>query len=334
MPETGSPPIGGRNLRRVEFWAVGGVVAFVAILALVSFWAGAGTVLEPLGRLSWPLVATLLGLSLVNYLLRAWRWQYFCDGLGLHVPWRRNLLYFFAGFAMTPTPGKTGEVLRLWLIERCHGHPYERTAPLFLGDRWSDMAAVVLYCLAGAGAFSDYQEVTLAAAILLGLMMLLFMHPGLLRWLRALLARTVGRRFPAFHRRLDIMLDDTGRLFTVKLLGFGMVLALIGWLAEIYELNLLLGAMGAPITLQQASFIFTFSIIAGTVAMLPGGLGGTEAMMLALLTSLHVELGTAIAATAMIRFTTLWFATLMGFVALPIAMRTARRAAAEATVAT
>ena len=332
MPEP-VVPLARPALRRVEFWAVGGMAAFVAALALLSFWAGAGTVLAPLARLSVPLVLLLLSLSLLNYALRAWRWQHFSTGLGLAVPWRRNLIYFFAGFAMTTTPGKSGEALRLWFMERCHGQPYERTAPLFVGDRLSDMAAITLYCLAGLGAFSGYEEAALGAALLLLLVTLPFLHPGLLAAARRLLGRAIGSRFPALHRRLDVAIGDTARLFTLRLFGFGLLLALAGWLAEIYEMKILLAAMGAPVSLQQASFIFTFAMIAGTLAMLPGGLGGTEAMMIALLSASQVEFGTAVAATAVIRVTTLWFATLLGFAALPFALRAARRGQGLAGVA-
>jgi uncharacterized protein (TIRG00374 family) len=318
-------PDSPRSLRRVEYWVIGGMAAFVAVVALLSFWAGAETVLAPMRQLSWRLVAALLGLSLLNYLLRAWRWQIFSDGLGVHVPWRRNLLYFFAGFAMTTTPGKTGEALRLWFMERCHFYPYERTAPLFVGDRLSDMAAITLFCLVGVGAFAGYADATLATAALLLLVLLPFLHPPLLRWAMRRIERPVGRRFPRLWHRLEIALNDTARLFRPRLFGLGLLLALAGWAAEIYEFHLLLDGVGAAVTLQQASFIFTFAMIAGTLAMLPGGLGGIEAVMLALLSAIGIEFGTALAATAVIRLTTLWFATFLGFLALPFAMRSARR---------
>jgi uncharacterized protein (TIRG00374 family) len=323
-PDPGAGPLTGRSLRRFEYWAVGGIVAFAVALALLSIWAGAGTVLQPMRRLSAGLVAGLLALSLLNYLLRALRWQRFADGLGVHVPWRRNLLFFFAGFATTTTPGKTGEVLRLWMIERSEGHAYERTAPLFLGDRLCDMAAIMLFCLLSVGAFAGYAGATVAAAGLLLLLTLPFLHPRLLALARRWLGRAMSRRFPNLHRRIDIAIGETARLFTFRILGIALLLSLAGWLAEIYEFQLLLDAMGAPLSLQQVSFIFSFAMTAGAVSMLPGGLGGTEAVMLALLSAAGIEFGTAVAATAIIRLTTLWFATLLGVVALPFAMRAAR----------
>ena len=59
--------------------------------------------------------------------------------------------------------------------------------------------------------------------------------------------------------------------------------------------------------------------------MLPGGLGSAEAVMLGLLTAADIPLPTALAATAIIRVTTLWFAVGIGFVVLPVALRVAKR---------
>jgi glycosyltransferase 2 family protein len=267
----------------------------------------------------------MLGLSLINYLLRAWRWQRFGDGLGVGVPWGRNLIYFFAGFALTATPGKAGEGLRLWLLERCHGYAYERTTPMFVGDRLNDMAAILLLCLAGVGAFTAYAELTALAAVLLLVACLPLMRPKILLWATNRAFGLFGRRAPRLFARIRAAIRDTARLFTFRLFGLGLVAALIGWFAEAMAFHQLLAQLGAPITIQQALFVFTFAMISGTVAMLPGGLGGTEAVMLALLGALGVDLQVAVTATALIRLTTLWFAVGLGFLALPYSLRLARR---------
>src|SRR4051794_3114172 len=101
------------SLRRVEYIAVGMMLAFVAIIVALALFAGLDAVIAHLRQISLRVIVLLLALSTVNYLLRAWRWQLFANGLGLAVPWPRNLLYFVSGFALTATPGKAGEALRL-----------------------------------------------------------------------------------------------------------------------------------------------------------------------------------------------------------------------------
>lgn len=314
------------NLRRIEFMVVATLVGFVAAVVALSIYAGLDEVLAHLRSVSVRLIALMLGLSLLNYLLRFWRWQLFGNGLGLRLPWRRNLVYFLSGFALTATPGKAGEGLRLWFFERCHGYAYERSAPMFVGDRLSDMAAILVLCVAGVGAFTAYAELTLVmAALLVGLFVVL-MRPTLLLWGTNVLFGLARRRAPRLFARIRGAIRDTARLFTFSLFGAGLVAALIGWFAEVVAFHQLLVHLGAVhITIQQAMFVFTFAMIAGTVTMLPGGLGGTEAVMLALLSALGVDLQTAVTATALIRLTTLWFAVGLGFVALPFALRLARR---------
>ena len=315
------------NLRRVEFMAVAALIGFVAVIAALAVYAGLDEVLAHLRSVSARLIALMLGLSLLNYLLRAWRWQIFGNGLGIRLPWGRNLIYFVSGFALTATPGKAGEGLRLWFLERCHGYAYERSAPMFVGDRLSDMAAILVLCVAGVGAFTAYAELTFAMAAALLLLFIPLMKPSLLLRATKALFALMGRRAPRLFARIRSAIRDTARLFTVSLFGVGLIAALIGWFAEVVAFHQLLVHLGAAhITVQQAMFVFTFAMIAGTVAMLPGGLGGTEAVMLTLLSALGVDLQTAVTATALIRLTTLWFAVGLGFIALPFALRLARRA--------
>ncbi len=317
----------GSRLRRLEYTVVLTVVAFVVLLAAGTLWAGADEVLAKAKAVPLWVIAALLGLSTVNYALRCWRWHAFAAHLGMAIPFWRNALYFIAGFALTTTPGKAGEALRLWVVERCHGYGYDRAAPLFVGDRLSDMLAILLICVAAIGAFSAYANVTLAFALGMGLLLIPFARPKVLMWLVNRLYGLFGQRFPRLFGRVRHALRGTSRLLEPRIFGFGLVLALIGWALEAWSFQLLLNALGAEVTLQQAAFIFTFALIAGTVALLPGGLGGTEAVMLALLSAIGVGFEQAIVATAIIRLTTLWYSTLLGFIALPPVLRMARRGA-------
>jgi len=326
MAETG--PAAARfslgRLRRLEYLVVVSLVLFVAAMAVASFYAGFGEIAARLSRLSAEVIAGMLALSLVNYLLRAARWHLYSEHLRLRIPFGMNLLHFIAGFALTTTPGKVGEALRLWLIERCHGHRYERIVPLFLGDRLADMNAVMLLCLAGIAGFPDqvWAAALAGAGMVLLTLSLAFPRPLIAAATGAYAAG--GRRGRRLFARTRATLRQTARLFAPRLLLLAMLLSIAGWFAEAIAFHWLLDVLGASLTLMQATFVFTFAIVVGAVSMLPGGLGSAEATMVALLVALGVELETALAATAVIRATTLWFGVALGFVALPAALRLAR----------
>jgi uncharacterized protein (TIRG00374 family) len=85
------------------------------------------------------------------------------------------------------------------------------------------------------------------------------------------------------------------------------------------------GLPGARLALPTATFIYSAMTVAGALSFLPGGLGVTEAGMLALLGTFATGVGRggAAAATFVTRACTLWFAVAIGLVALMIYSRRA-----------
>jgi len=74
----------------------------------------------------------------------------------------------------------------------------------------------------------------------------------------------------------------------------------------------LLGWLGVDAEWWQAMGIYAVSMLAGGLSFLPGGLGGAEAAMVALLVAGGAVFGTAALATVICRAVTLWFAVILG----------------------
>ena len=104
-----------------------------------------------------------------------------------------------------------------------------------------------------------------------------------------------------------------------------LALGIAGWLAEGYAFHLLLGWMGTDIGVAKAIAIFVFSTLAGGLTGAPGGVGGAEAAMIALLALDGVPMEVSVPATAIIRVTTLWFALGIGMAVFPLAERLSLR---------
>ena len=199
-----------------------------------------------------------------------------------------------------------------------------------IGDRVGDAAAVLALCLFGVGAFAGYAEATaLAAVVILVLAILLARSGPLLRTIG--LAYTIVGRWPKLFAGARHAVRQTANLFSPSLVVAALALGGVGWLAECFGLYWLVNAMGAPISLQGAVFVFAFSLLVGAISMLPGGVGGTEATMFALLTLADVPADIALAATAVNRAATLWFAVVLGAAVLPAALRLARAPAIAVT---
>lgn len=282
--------------------------------------------------LSLPLavVAALLGLSLINYAIRAWRWAVLGDHLGFRVPVTRNVLYYLAGFSLTSTPGKAGEAVRLWFLKSGHGIPYVRSLPLMLADRIIDMWAVLLLTLVSIAGFTEYQWQGAALALLIAGVSIPILFPRrferVLDWIYSRAPRR-ARLIDAGRRIMRAMAE----LSNWRTYGLTLIPTVGGWLAECIALYLVLKHFGADVTVLNAVFIFSFSIIVGAISMLPGGLGSTEATIVILLRALGVDFDSALAATAIIRISTFWFAVAIGVLLMPAAINAAARSARVAT---
>lgn len=268
-------------------------------------------------------VAACLALSLANYLLRGLRWVVLGRACGVAAPAGRQLLYFFAGFALTVTPGKVGEVVRLWLLHRHHGVPYTRSMPMLAGDRVMDMVAICLLALAGAALTSQYLLVTGLLALVCIALLAALGHPRLLSALLDWTERRVRRAPGLFARAREVcaILPAIGR---PGVLLPSLVLSLLGWLAECLVLLLVLRELGAATGLGASMLVFCLAAVAGAVSLLPGGLGAADLSLLGLLRLVGVPEAAAIVATILVRLATLWFAVLLGLLALPFAFRRPR----------
>lgn len=300
-----------------------GALALATFAGLAGLAAATGweETARQLARLTGLQIGLLLALSLVNYGFRALRWHLFTRALRLPTTLIQDTRHYFGGFSMTVTPARLGELIRIRWLSRETGAAPEVTAPLLLADRAGDLAAMgVLLAVAAALSPLTDTHIALPVAALAFAVALLATRPGLLRRTALLLYRTTGLA-PRLFARARRAGRSLAAFSTGPCLLSALALGVIGWLAEGYAFYLLLAWLGADVALTTAVAIFLFATLAGGLTGAPGGLGGAELAMVALLGLEGVPPEVAVPATLVIRVTTLWFAIAIGLLALPIAER-------------
>jgi len=314
----------GRRLGRAappdpRRYLVVAILVFGGGLGLAALTGGGSNAWHTLTSVPPSILPILLALSATNYALRAIRWLIFSRALNLNVPPGVNALYYIAGFAMTTTPGKVGEALRLWLMHRSHGTRYESTAALLVADRLSDALAVTAVVAITVGWFAHYAWMAAMSVVIVAGIAALALRPALLLSVIDLLFGRL-RRWPRMFVRARRAVRALQRLADPRVFGMALLLGTSGWCAEALSFSLLLRALDVSLSPMAGAFIFAFGMMVGAISVLPGGLGSTEATMVGLLVSQGVPFATALVATAVVRLTTLWFAVVLGMIALPIAL--------------
>jgi uncharacterized protein (TIRG00374 family) len=289
-----------------------------------SLWGGWREVVAAMIRVGFIGTAIALALSLVNYGLRFVRWQKYLELLGHRVHAPESLRIYIAGFGLTILPGKAGETIRSVFLKN-HGISYPESLAAYFSDQFSNLISMLLLVSIGLWVYAPAKPlvVILAVMILIGLFVL-----QQTKWLQALRAIALNKLPPRpahfIVSALDIILHS-GRCFRLPMLLYGIALGVVAWGAEGLAFYYIMHVLGSDLSLPIALFIYAFSILVGAFSFLPGGLGGFEASMIALLILKHVAQPQAVAATVLIRLVTLWFAVALGVIALSMPERKGSR---------
>lgn len=294
-------------------------VAFGAVIFLVfSIYADFDNLMRSFAEFDWKWFPVILLLSLGNYITRFYKWEYYRKLLDINISTKISFMIFMSTFVMAITPGKMGELLKSYLVREENGTPVARSAPIILAERLTDFISVVLLCIAGAYVFDYGKELVLGVGIFFILCVLLIssrkISLGIIEKLK---------RFRIFNRVAEKVLEAYESIYIlvkIKPLLIATFISVIAWFFECVGMYVVLDVYSKithiNVSLLGATFIYEFSTIVGSIAMLPGGLGVTEASLTGLMVLMNIPKDISVASTFIIRVATLWFAVLIGIIAV------------------
>ncbi len=265
------------------------------------------------------LLIPVLSLSLLNYALRFSRWQVYLRRLEVRLPPGRSLAVFLAGFLLSVTPGKAGELGKAWLVRELGGGPALKVVPAVLAERVTDLLGVLLLIALGALPFPGGPWIAAAGIAGVAVAVAALTWRSVAALLFRVLARlpVLGPRVP----RLEELYERLRSLLSPGLLFFALALSVLAWGAEGVGFFLVVRQYAPKAGLLLSLFNYTGSTFLGALSMLPGGLGAAEGALAALLHSQGLDTADASSVTLVTRGATLWFAVLLGLLAVPFLAR-------------
>ncbi|MFO7652438.1 MAG: lysylphosphatidylglycerol synthase transmembrane domain-containing protein [Candidatus Krumholzibacteriia bacterium] len=293
-----------------SFAVVGFTVLLYGAAAAITGW---GEFRAGLADVPLALAAPLVGLSLMNYLLRFGRWQLLLGRLGVVLPAAWSARLYFSTFLMVITPGKIGEAFKAGVMHEQRGVPLGLGLPAVVAERIYDLLGVLLIAAAGLllwpGPLGGVTTALVAAAsVPIGLALLRSRRVREQLVARASRAPFLRDRRPALGEALEAL----SQLLAPGPALAALMLSTVAWAAECFSLWLLCRALGLPVGPGEAFFIYAAATLVGSLSFLPGGLGGTEAVIVALLSSLGVTVAEGLTVALVVRLVTLWLAVVLG----------------------
>ncbi|HEX2731788.1 MAG TPA: lysylphosphatidylglycerol synthase transmembrane domain-containing protein [Polyangiaceae bacterium] len=288
----------------------------VLVYGVFVIYTGYHAISESLVHFNWWTFALALGLACVNYAFRFCKWQFYLRVLEIRgIAVLDSLLIFLSGFVLTITPGKVGEVFKSAVMQRTHSVPAERTAPIVVAERLTDLIAIVILIVCTSSTLSDglLWPALGSVAIACGFVVIYWRAPA--EWL----FRREGPKLSKIMPKLRKAYEQLQVLSSPSRLLLPVFLSVLAWAAEGLALHTLLMGFDQSATVPQALFFYSTATLAGALIPIPGGLGITETLMREQLVRVaNVALGAATASMLLVRFATLWWAVLVGFAALAL----------------
>jgi uncharacterized protein (TIRG00374 family) len=301
-------------------------VSRVVLVVVVVAFAG-GSLLSVRGDLaqmsfaplwqSWNVALLAVALTLLNYTVRVTRWRWYLVRLGHGIPLGFAVSTYIAGFAFTLSPGKLGELLRARYYSAV-GVPLRDVMAAFWVERLMDLLALFVLALLLFRAHPHYRGMMWVAGIVIALgtaIVTLLPAERAARYVKA--SPLVPRCFrQAIGHVLSSMGSARTLLCTWTVIG-GFLMALVAWGLEGAGLGVL-GSIFSPLHHDAllAVGVYAIAVLVGALSFLPGGVGGTEAVMTALLVNQGYTVSTALLTTLACRLTTLWLGVCLGWLSI------------------
>jgi len=300
--------------------------AFGAIVFLgFSIYADFDKLISAFGKFNWWWFPVILLLSFGNYFFRFLKWQYYTRLLDIKIRAGRSFLIFLSSFVMSVTPGKMGEVLKSFLLKEETGTPVSKSAHIIFAERLTDFLSIVFLCILGAYVFNYGLEIIITAGLVFVLCVLILSSQRLSLKIISLFERI--RFLKKFISKFHTAYESIYLMLKLKPLIIAFLISIVSWFFECVGFYVVLKVFSysvemVSISLLIATFIYGFSTLIGAIAMLPGGLGATEASITGLLVFLKIPKDISVASTIIIRVATLWFAVIIGIFAIFIYQKT------------
>lgn len=299
------------KVKKNIFIALAGAIIIYLILIIYADFSEIESVVR---KINWYYFLLLFSLSFLTFLIKFIKWEYGLSILGIRVGKAHSLQIFMSSLTMSITPGKIGDLLKSYLLKKSDSIPVSKSSPIVLVERITEFLSLLFICLIGIAFLEDWLLSISLILIILVLISIVIANENLSN--KFLYKFSKIRFFEKHINNLIIAFSNARLLLKPKSYFVMLLISITAWIVEGLILYLILQGFNVGLSLTNSILIFAFSILFGSISMIPGGLGLTEGSMTYLLVDSGIANNISIAATILFRIITLWFSLAVGSIAL------------------
>ena len=300
-----------------RFWII-----FLVIFVYVSitFFADITKITYNFQKVNYEYLILILFIETIAITVKSIRQKEFLKNIGVKISFKENFLIYLAGLSFVATPGGAGTLIKAEFLKRKYGFDRSKTVPVIILERFHDILAVtsvIIFILL----FLFNWPSMIVVIISVGLISAVYLILRNKSLLKKLLSRISKIKYFEKYTPKSVFNDSIDALIRPKVIVKGWAISLLAWFIEGLGVYVSFLAFKQDVDFFSVIQFYFTSLNYGAISLIPGGVGVTESSFLGLLLLEGLDLSLSTAIVLFVRITTIWFATILGFLAYRYAFK-------------
>ncbi len=309
------------NLVKEKFvWILISIIIFYIIFILMS---DVEKISEYFLKIKTEFLFLIFFLIFSSHIIKSFRQKEMLSNLGEKIPSMENLIIYMTGLSLVNTPGGVGMFIKSIFLKKQFNIVSNKSIPIIFMERYHDLLAgtsiIILSILFYFNSISASLIVISSIILIVVYMMIKSARVSEFIYKRIVKIKFISKKLPN-----DLPSNSFSILTSPKNMIKNWLFSIFGWVIDSLAVYLAFLALNIDLGYILTSQIYFVSLGYGVLSFLPGGIGVNESIAILLLVQQGLELFVATSIVILTRFSTIWFATVIGLVFTRFALKQQR----------
>ena len=255
----------------------------------------------------------ILLLAPLSWIIVFFRWHLLLKNSNIIIPKKENFKIYMAGFAMSVTPGKVGELIKSQFLKSKYGVSRKNTLPIIISEYFYHMVGVLVVSIIGVYYFEfSLYIIILTSALIITTLTIISSETFFKKFLNLISKRNFLKKYvsPISDSHIIFKKSTRGKIFIIS---SGLSIAF--WLTEVLIVYFVFLSFNIlNFEFFKIAAIYTTSLILGMLSFLPMGVGVVEGSLAGFLNYEGIDISIALTLVILIRIFTRWYGVIVGLI--------------------
>jgi len=294
------------------------ILGTIGIYSIFAFASDLNLVYKQLSLFNYQYIPIILITIFSSWLVLFLRWTILLKTQKINIPLKNSILIYFSGFTLSISPVKSGELIKSVFLKNKFNIKRSLTVPLIFLERFYDILGTSIVAIIGLSYLGiNFLPLIFVVFVIIFVALWIFysknMFNKIIKFFNKF--RFVQKYVVSLENAHNVVRESSN----LKIGIISTSLTILYRFIEAIGVYFVLLALGIDVfEFISLAATYSSSVILGSMSMSPGGIGVTEASLGGLLSLQGIEFEIALVVAIIVRFFTLWFSVITGFICLKL----------------